>query len=641
MDFDENIGSRPLPRTIGTIEGSRVLERIPTVVVTNNSDLSMLLAHRIIETIDRETARKGYCVLGLATGSTPIGVYRELIRRYEIGEVDFSKVITFNLDEYVPMPANSIHSYRRYMMENLFNHINIEKENIHIPAGDLPRDRIEAHCQEYEQAIEDVGGIDFQILGIGRSGHIGFNEPGSSPESRTQLITLDTVTRRDAAASFFGEGNVPVEAITMGIATILDSRRIALIATGEHKAPIVRRAVEDDVSPDVTATYLQNHSAATVYLDPPAAADLTRVKTPWKLQNVEWTPPVTERAVVWLAERTDKAILKLSAADYRDNHLSPLLAKYSKAGQINGEVFNLLTAKIRGRSKLDSEKRVLVFSPHPDDDVISMGGILRKLRENDNEITVAYMTSGNIAVHDHDVSRHLSFMERSAPSLSLDANTVRNSRLDIENDFKAKDPGDVDSDTALAIKRFIRESEAISAIASLGLPPASARFLNLPFYQTGEVRKRPIGEEDIKIILDLINETKPDIVFAAGDLSDPHGTHRVCKEAIGTALARYEGATPELWYYRGSWQEWSVNDADVLVPLSQEELRAKILAIFKHQSQKDVALFPGGHDDREFWERVEARNLDTANQADRLGLAEYYAMEAFRVEVPGSDRPPF
>ncbi len=633
--------SRPLPSTIGTLEGSRKLERVPTVIVIDHSDLAMLLAHRVIEAIERETAKKGHCVLGLATGSTPIGIYRELIRRYQRGEVDFSNVITFNLDEYFPMAPDSIHSYRRYMMENLFSHVNIDPANIQIPNGNLDRKNLSAHCEEYEEAIRAAGGIDFQILGIGRSGHIGFNEPGSSPDSRTGLITLDTVTRRDAASDFFGESNVPIEAITMGIATILESRRIALVATGEHKAEIVKRAVEGEISPDVSATYLQEHSAATVYLDPPAAAELTRVKTPWVLQSVKWSPPVTERAVVWLAERSDKAILKLSSADYRDNHLSPLLAKYTKSGQINGEIFNRLTRKIRGRNKLAKGKRALVFSPHPDDDVISMGGVLRKLWENENEITVAYMTSGNIAVFDHDVCRHLSFVERAADVLGLDKQQAGVKRHEIEDRFKDKKPGEVDSETALSVKRFIRESEAISAIASLGLPPSAACFLNLPFYRTGEVRKRPIDEEDIEIIHSLIEEKRPEIVFAAGDLSDPHGTHRVCKEAVERALARYGGDRPEVWYYRGSWQEWSIVDADVLVPLSQEELRAKILAIFKHQSQKDVALFPGGQDDREFWERVEARNLETAAGADRLGLAEYYAMEAYKVELPGSDRPAF
>ncbi len=476
-----------------------------------------------------------------------------------------------------------------------------------------------------------MGGIDFQILGIGRSGHIGFNEPGSSRDSRTRLITLDTITRRDAAADFFGEDNVPLEAITMGIATIMDAKEVALIATGEHKAPIVRRAVEGEVSQDVTAAYLQQHPDATVYLDLAAAGALTRVQTPWLLGSVEWTSGMTEDAVVWLAEKTGKAILKLTAGDYRENKLSPLLASYASAGELNGEVFGRLRDKIRGRAKLPHGQRVLVFSPHPDDDVISMGGIMRKLWENENEIVVAYMTSGNIAVFDHDVRRHLDFIERAASSLKLDGEQLRQVRREIEDGFDKKQPGDVDSERVQALKRFIRESEAVSAIAAVGLPRSAARFLNLPFYRTGEVRKRPIGDDDVKIVLELLREVQPELVFVAGDLSDPHGTHRLCRAAIDRALEGYAGE-PEVWLYRGAWEEWSLTQANVLVPLSQEESRRKILAIFKHQSQKDVAAFPGGYDDREFWQRVEARNLETAAAADRLGLAEYYAMEAYRVE---------
>ncbi|MGD2154032.1 MAG: glucosamine-6-phosphate deaminase [Gemmatimonadales bacterium] len=613
------------------IGGSRERENLPTVMVDDPQDLAVLLADRMVEVIERETAAKGRCVLGLATGSTPVGIYRELIRRYEAGEVDFSRVVTFNLDEYYPMSPYSIHSYRLYMMENLFAHLNLDPRNIHLPDGGVPRHKLEAHCRAYEEAIREAGGIDLQILGIGRSGHIGFNEPGSSPDSRTRLITLDTITRRDAAADFFGEDNVPLEAITMGIASIMDAKEIALIATGEHKAPIVRRAVEGVVSQDVTATYLQQHPNATVYLDLAAAGELTRIKTPWVLEAVEWTREMTEEAVVWLAEETGKAILKLTARDYRENHLSPLLNKYANAGEVNGEVFTLLRDKIRGRSKLPVGQKVLVFSPHPDDDVISMGGILRKLWENENEIVVAYMTSGNIAVFDHDVERHLDFVVRAAPSLDLDQAKVRGLRKEIEEGFDKKQPGDVDSERVQSLKRFIRESEAVSAIADVGLPRAAARFLNMPFYRTGEVRKRPIGEEDIEIVLELLRDFRPDLIFVAGDLSDPHGTHRLCRSAIDQALARYNGE-PQIWLYRGAWEEWTLTQADVLVPLSQEELRRKILAIFKHQSQKDVAPFPGGYDDREFWQRVESRNLDTAARADRLGLAEYYAMEAYRVE---------
>ncbi len=393
-------------RALTTIEGSRDRERVRTVIVPDDADLAILLADRVAEVIRRETATKGRCVLGLATGSTPIGIYRELIRRFELDELDFSRVITFNLDEYYPMSPDSPHSSRRYMWENLFAHVNVRPEAVHIPDGSVPRERLAEHCAAYERAIAEVGGIDFQLLGIGKSGHIGFNEPGSAADSRTRLVTLDTVTRKDAAADFFGENNVPREAITMGVATILDAREIALVATGEHKAAVVRRAVEGEVSPDIAATYLQRHRNATVYLDSSAAADLTRVKTPWVLEPVQWTPEMTERAVVWLSERVDKAILKLTARDYAEHHLSALLAQHDGAGAINGTVFNRLKDKIRGRSKLPARKRVLVFSPHPDDDVISMGGILRKLWERENALVVAYMTSGNIAVFDYDVRRH-------------------------------------------------------------------------------------------------------------------------------------------------------------------------------------------------------------------------------------------
>jgi glucosamine-6-phosphate deaminase len=614
-----------------TIGGCRERERIRTVVVPEHDDLAALVADRMVDVIRRETAARGRCVLGLATGATPIGIYRELLRRHQGGEVDFSRVVTFNLDEYYPMEPDSPHSYRRYMRENLWAHINIPPENAHIPDGTTPRARLPEACAAYEHAIVAAGGIDFLLLGIGKSGHVGFNEPGSARDSRTRLVTLDAITRRDAAADFFGEDNVPAEAITMGVATILEAREIALLATGEHKAAIVRRAVEGEVSSDVAATFLQGHPGATAYLDVAAAADLTRVATPWVLEPVTWTPELTERAVVWLAERTGKAILKLTARDYADHHLASLLAARGAPGPVNGEVFARLRDKIRGRARLPRGQRVLVFSPHPDDDVISMGGLLRKLRENGNAIVVAYMTSGNIAVFDHDVRRHLDFVERAAAALGLDAGTARDARAAIEAGLAAKAPGGVDTATVQSLKRSIRESEAVSALETVGLPRAVARFLDLPFYRTGQVRKLPVGPDDVAIVRTLLDEVRPDLVCVAGDLSDPHGTHRMCKAAIDRALAEYSATVPEVWLYRGAWQEWSLPEADVLVPLSQEELRAKIMAIFKHQSQKDTAPFPGAHDDREFWQRVEARNLDTAAHADRLGLPEYFAMEAYRI----------
>jgi len=489
-------------------------------------------------------------------------------------------------------------------------------------------------CAAYEEAIRIAGGIDFQLLGIGKTGHIGFNEPGSDAASRTRIVTLDTLTRKDAGADFFGVENVPREALTMGVATILDAKEIALMATGEHKAGIVARAVEGEISPDVAATFLQRHGSVSVYLDLAAGADLTRIKTPWVLEGggVEWSPPVVERSVVWLAERVGKAVLKLSARDYAENHLSPLLARAGSAGPINGQGVNRLREKSRGRAKLPAHERILVFSPHPDDDVISMGGILRKLWENENQIVVAYMTSGNIAVFDHDVTRHLDFVERAAASLGLDAATVQRARATVNTGMEQKAPGDVDIPVVQNLKKFIRESEAIAALAAVGIPPNAARFLDLPFYQTGEVRKRPLSDGDVAIVLRLFEDVRPDLVFVAGDLSDPHGTHRTCKAAIEQALAAYKAAQrPELWLYRGAWQEWSLTEADVLVPLSQDELHAKILAIFRHQSQKDTAPFPG-YDEREFWQRVEARNLETAARADRLGLPEYYAMEAYVIQ---------
>src|SRR5438067_178270 len=618
-----------------TIESSRERERLRTVVLPAHDDLASLVADRIVEVVSRATRARGKAVLGLATGSTPLGVYRELIRRHQAGDIDFSRVITFNLDEYYPIALDNPHSYYRYMWENFFENVNIKRENVHIPDGTIGRDRLAEACAAYEQAIADAGGIDFQILGIGKTGDVGFNEPGSSAASRTRLVTLDTLTRKDAAADFFGEENVPREAITMGVATILEAREIALIATGEHKAAIVSRAVEGDVSADVAATFLQRHASVTVYLDLAAAADLTRIKTPWVLEQVDWTPPLVERAVVWLAERTGKAVLKLSARDYAEHQLSPLLARFNSAGPINGQVFNRLRDKIRGRAKLPAHERVLVFSPHPDDDVISMGGILRKLWENENAIVVAYMTSGNIAVFDHDVRRHLDFVERAAGTLTLDTAAVQRARATAEASEKKKQPGDVDLPMVQDLKRIIRESESISALESVGLPRGAARFLNLPFYRTGEVRKRPIGDEDVALVRALFDEVRPDLVFVAGDLSDPHGTHRMCKAAVERALEGYTATRPQVWLYRGAWQEWPITQAGVLVPLSQAELRAKIFAIFKHQSQKDTAPFPGGHDDREFWQRVEARNVETAARADRLGLPEYFAMEAYVVDRDG------
>ncbi|HEX3158394.1 MAG TPA: glucosamine-6-phosphate deaminase, partial [Gemmatimonadaceae bacterium] len=596
-------------------------ERIRTVVVDNHEDIARLVASRIATLIREKQATGNAAVLGLATGSTPIGVYRELIRMHRDEGLSFANVVTFNLDEYYPMAPDSVHSYHRFMWENLFDHVDINPANVHIPRGDVPREQVEAHVLQYEAAIHRVGGIDFQILGIGKTGHIGFNEPGSGPESRTRLVHLDAVTRKDAASDFYGEENVPREAITMGVETILEAHEIAILGTGEHKAAIVRRAVEGEVDLEVAATFLQRHPNTTFYVDSAAATDLTRIATPWLLDEVQWDEPLMIRAVIWLSHQTGKAILKLTQRDYADHKLSSLVARHGSPGAVNGEVFNLLGAKIRGKSKLPRNKRVICFSPHPDDDVISMGGILRKMVQNENDVTVAYMTSGNIAVFDHDVRRYVDFLQRLARDRGVGVEAVNSLAQKVYAFLDDKRPGEVDIPEILDVKRIIRESEAVSGIEVMGLTKEHACFLDLPFYQTGKVRKDAIGPADVAIVRDLLIRLQPELIFVAGDLSDPHGTHRMCKEAIDAALLELgDQPRPEVWLYRGAWQEWPVAEATWLVPMSQEELRLKIQAIFKHQSQKDSAPFPG-QDEREFWQRVEARNKDTAAELDQLGLA--------------------
>jgi glucosamine-6-phosphate deaminase len=423
------------------------------------------------------------------------------------------------------------------------------------------------------------------------------------------------------------------------VATIMDAREVALIATGEHKSAIIRRAVEGEPDPDVAATYLQQHPNAVFYVDVAAAADLTRIRTPWIIGEVKWTREMEISAVIWLSETTGKSVLKLDAQDYREHHLSSLLARYGQAGPLNGAVFNALISKIRGRSKLPAGKRVVVFSPHPDDDVISMGGMLNKLHQNKNDIIIAYQTSGNIAVFDHEVRRYADFLRRFGNDFDLNDTAAGELIDEVEDFMKSKKVGEIDAFPVQVMKRAIREAEAVSGIETFGMKASQARFLNLPFYQTGKVRKDPIGPEDVRRVLELLEEHQPELVFVAGDLSDPHGTHRMCLEAVQVALTQYSGSPPEMWYYRGAWQDWEIAEADVLVPLSEDELRAKIQAIFKHQSQKDRAPFPG-QDDREFWQRTEERNRGTAKRVDQLGLPEYFAMEAYVVRQAGAPVEP-
>lgn len=611
-------------------------ERVPVLIFDDPAQMARQVARKIANLIQDKAVVGHYAVLGLPTGSTPIGVYRELVRMHREESLDFSNVVTFNLDEYHPMKPDALQSYHRFMNENFFNHVNIPKQNIHIPKGDLPDEEVASHCDEYEWKIQKFGGIDIMLMGIGRSGHIGFNEPGSKKDDRTRLVVLDEITRRDAASDFFEEKNVPREAITMGVGTILECREVILMSTGEHKAPIMRRAVEEEPTTDVTASFLQEHTNVVFYVDRAAASELTREKTPWLVRDVEWTDEMARKAVIWLAKKVNKGLLHLETADFHSHHLHELVNQYGTADNLTLKIFMDLRDRVFYQKDLPKKKRTICFSPHPDDDVISMGGMLGKMAANKNDVKVAYMTNGSVAVFDEDVLRHLRFMEMSADLFGGDA--VKNIQKYTKPmfDFLAKKkPAQIDTPEIQKLKAYIRYTEAIAGIEVMGLQEKDARFLDMPFYQTGEVRKNPIGDADVQIILDLFHETQPEHIFVAGDLSDPHGTHRMCYTAIKRALERYnagekpEGAPqPLIWLYRGAWQEWEIDKAEVFLPLSKADLNQKIDAIYKHESQKDRALFPGS-DMREFWERARDRNMGTAKELDALGLPQFYAVEAY------------
>jgi glucosamine-6-phosphate deaminase len=640
------------------------VEKIPVRVFAEAHEASVAVAREMAQLIQSRAAAGQSCVLGLATGSTPVGVYGELVRLHRAGQLSFKNVITFNLDEYFPMPREELQSYWRFMHEHLFDHVDMDPSNVHMPDGRIPTDQVPAYCAAYERAIADAGGLDLQLLGIGRTGHVGFNEPGSGRDSRTRLITLDKMTRMDAASDFFGEEHVPRRAITMGVGTILAARRVILMAFGENKAPIIAQAVEGPVSTSVAASFLQEHPGAGIVLDEAAAAELRRFKTPWLVENPAWDDFLTRKAVIWLARQTGKAILKLTDEDYNEHGLQDLVAARESAHEVNIDVFRALQETINGwpGGKPASEKRpgdidrpadavfpkrVVIFSPHPDDDVISMGGTLIRLADQGHEVHVAYQTSGNIAVFDADAIRFADFAAdfnkifgicgagvppaRNAGA-SPPANDAARVEQHIEEFLKNKKPGQVDSAEVQQIKSLIRRGEARAAGRSCGIPESRLHFLDLPFYETGRVRKKPLGEEDVRIVMELLQRVQPHQIYAAGDLSDPHGTHRVCLAAVVEALRRLKDAAwmpgCEAWLYRGAWQEWEVERIEMAVPLSPEELRRKRMAIFRHQSQKDRAMFPG-LDEREFWQRAEERNRATAKVYDRLGLAEYEAVEGF------------
>ena len=621
-------------------------EKIPVKIFKSSEEASKYVADHIATLIRTRQKENKPAVLGLATGSTPTRVYAELVRMHKEEGLSFKNVHTFNLDEYYPMQPDALQSYVRFMREHLFDHIDIPKENINIPDGTLPKEKVADYCVAYEKKIEDLGGIDIQILGIGRTGHIGFNEPGSSERSVTRMITLDQVTRIDAASDFFGEENVPRRAITMGVGSILKARKIYMMAWGEGKARIIHKAVEGPITDQIPSTFLQKHNDTLVVLDEAASSELTRVKTPWLLDSIEWDDRLIRKAVVWLCFKVNKPVLKLTNHDYMEHGMTDIITEHGSAYKVNIKVFNELQHTITGwpggKPNADDTyrperatpfpKRAIIFSPHPDDDVISMGGTFIRLVDQGHEVHVAYQTSGNIAVFDDDAIRFADFVRDFNEAFGLNKADGEKFYKQVVQSLKEKRPGQIDSKEVMTIKGLIRRGEAKAGGRYVGIPDEQMHFLDMPFYETGAVKKKPLGEEDIQIIVDLLQKIKPHQIYAAGDLSDPHGTHRVCLAAIFQAIDRLKNEDWMkdcwVWLYRGAWQEWDIDQIEMAVPLSPDELMRKRRAIFKHQSQKDSAMFPGS-DKREFWMRAEDRNHATADAYNKLGLAEYEAMEAF------------
>ena len=622
-------------------------EKLPVTVYANPKEASVKVATRIADLIKAKQQKGEQAILGLATGVTPIAVYAELVRLHKEEGLSFSNVITFNLDEYYPMAPTAAQSYVTFMNENLFSHVDIKKQNIHIPDGTLKQDDVAAFCLEYEQKITALGGLDLQILGIGRTGHIGFNEPGSAPNSGTRLVTLDDLTRSDASRDFGGKEKVPTKAITMGIGTIFKAREIILMAWSGKKASIIKKAVEGEISGDVPATFLQLSDHVEFVLDEAAASSLTRFDTPWLVKDCVWTNNLKKKAVIWLANTTGKPVLKLTEEDYNNHGMAQLATEQGPVYNINIDIFNQVQHTITGwpggkpnaddsqrpeRSE-PARKRSVIFSPHPDDDVISMGGTFIRLVDQGHDVHVAYQTSGNTAVWDDDVLRYAEFAIDYNHSLGLETRDLETVYKDMRTFIQQKQPNEIDTLEIRNVKAFIRKTEAIAGARYAGLSDDHIHFMALPFYETGKIKKNSVSEEDVLITMELLQEIKPHQIFAAGDFADPNGTHLVCFNVVIDALRRLR-ETEEwvkdcwLWMYRGAWLEFETWEIEMAVPLSPDEVIRKRNAIFKHQSQKDRPVFPGD-DAREFWLRAEERTHETALNYDHLGLAEYEAMEAF------------
>lgn len=627
-------------RPPGSFEETR-FEKLHNVVFETSHAASNAVAQRIAALIKEKQKLGLPCVLGLATGSTPISVYLELVRLHREEGLSFKNVITFNLDEYYPLSKSDLQSYHYFMHINLFNHIDILPENINIPDGELSVEDVRPHCIAYEEKIKSFGGIDLQILGIGRTGHIGFNEPGSHANSQTRMITLDHITRFDAARAFQGIEGVPRRAITMGIQTILNAKEILLMAWGSKKSSIIQKAIEGEISSLIPTTYLQMHKNTTLVLDEAAATELTRIKTPWLVTQTDWSVENKRKAVSWLCNQTGKSILKLTDADYNQTGMSDLISSYGSSYDLNIEMFNALQHTITGwpggkpdhddsnrpERATPAKKRVIIFSPHPDDDVISMGGTFDRLVSQGHEVHVAYQTSGNIAVSDEDALR---FIEVASDTFPGEASKVV---AELKEKLKAKKLHQPDPIEIRKIKGAIRKRESLGATRYLNVPDTQVHFMNLPFYESGTATKYPIAKVDVDLTMDLIKSIKPHQIYAAGDLADPHGTHRACLDVILQALKELKSVDFMkdcwVWLYRGAWHEWEIHEVDMAVPMSPNQVLRKRKAIFYHQSQKDGVMFQG-NDAREFWVRAEDRNADTANKYRKMGLADYAAIEAFK-----------
>lgn len=621
-------------------------ENINTVIFENSTSASKAVAQEIASLIRSKLQSNESCVLGLATGSSPKGLYAELVRLHKEDGLSFKNVITFNLDEYYPMEPDSVNSYVRFMKELLLDQVDILPENYNIPDGTLSKEEIADYCANYEAKIEALGGIDLQVLGIGGNGHIGFNESGSLQNSKTRLVALDHITRVAASKDFSGLGNTPRTAITLGIKKIMEAKQVILMAWGEGKSNIIRASVEGPVTNLVPASFLQEHNNAVFVLDKEASSKLTRINTPWLVEKIDWTDKMIRKAVLGLAQHLKKPILMLTDDDYIENGMSDLLADSGPAYDINIMIFNKLQNTITGwpggkpnaddskrpeRAK-PARKRVLIFSPHPDDDIISMGGTFIRLQQQGHEVHVAYQTSGNIAVTDSEALRFASFVCDYNEKFSIKSNEAEDIYTKAINFLKNKRPSEIDIQEVRHIKGLIRKGEAESTCHFVGIPDSQIHFMELPFYETGTIEKKPLGEVDIRLTMDLIEKIKPHQIYAAGDLADPHGTHKVCLDAVFEAIRQLK---PKefmkdcwVWLYRGAWQEWGIDEIEMAVPLSPDQVLEKRVGIFKHQSQKDGVVFLGS-DTREFWQRAEDRNSETSVLYDELGLASYAAMEAF------------